>query len=165
MKDTSLKAEVNGLKTRLATLDDIQQICSLYNEFFAYNAGLQPEYCKAAKEIGEYPKSVIADESAAILVAVEGSVIIGFVHIRKAQTPPFGSVVPHNYAEIIDYFVAASCRGKGIGAKLMNFAKQWSKAKNLEYIELSVLSNAREAIHFYERENFSVASYTMRCKL
>ena len=160
-----MKMKVYGLKIRLATFEDAEQICKLYNEFFVYNAELQPEYYKAAKESGEYPQSVIADENADILVAVESSVIVGFIHIRKAQTPPFGSVVPHNYAEIIDYFVTASYRNKGIGAELMNFAKQWSREQNLEYIELSVLSNAKEAIYFYECKGFNTASHTMRCKL
>ena len=153
------------MEIRLATLRDVEQICRLYGEFFAYNAALQPEYCKAAQESGEYPKSVIADENADILIAARDDTIVGFVHIRKAQTPPFSSVVPHSYAEIIDYLVAAPYRKQGIGAKLMDLAKRWSKAQNLDYIELCVLSNAQEALEFYQRNDFVTVSHTMRCPL
>ena len=44
------------MEIRTATLDDIEQICLLYNEFFAYNAKLQPEYCKEANRFYEKNK-------------------------------------------------------------------------------------------------------------
>ena len=153
------------LDIRLATFKDIEPMCRLYNAFFAYNAGLRPEYCKASQESGDYPQSVIASENADIFVAVEGDAPVGFIHIRKAQTPPFDSVVPRHYAEIIDFFVSDSHREKGLGSKLMEAAKQWSIARNLDYIELSVLSNAKEALCFYEHKDFVTVLHTMRCVL
>ncbi|MCL2367034.1 MAG: GNAT family N-acetyltransferase [Oscillospiraceae bacterium] len=33
------------------------------------------------------------------------------------------------------FMVTASCRGQGIGAKLIESAKQWSNAQNLDYIQ------------------------------
>lgn len=150
------------MEIRFATLDDIEAISLLYNEFFAYNADLQPEYCRLSKESGAYPKIVIADNNADLLIAVENDTIVGFIHIREAQTPPFDSVIPHKYAEIIDFIVTASYRKKGIGSKLMDFAKQWSKSRNLDYIELSVLTNAKEAFHFYDQKDFVTVSHTMR---
>ena len=153
------------LEIRFATLEDIEQICCLYNEFFSYNEGLQPEYCAKVKESGEYPKSIIASENADIIIAVENNFIVGFIHIREAQTPPFASIVPHKYAEIIDCIVTSSYRGKGTGAKLIDAAKEWGKARTLDYIELFVLSNAKEAFHFYEQNDFTTVSHTMRCPL
>ena len=32
------------MEIRLATLNDIGQLCHLFTEFFAYNAALQPEF-------------------------------------------------------------------------------------------------------------------------
>lgn len=153
------------IEAYLATVKDIEQICKLYSEFFAYNAELQPEYCNAVKESGEYPRSVIADGNADIFIALDGDIIVGFVHIRAAQTPPFASVAAHNYAEIADFFVTASYRGKGVGAKLMGAAKGWSRVRRFDYIELSVLSNAKGALYFYENNDFVVAAHTMRCPL
>lgn len=150
---------------RLATLNDIEQICQLYNEFFDYNAELQPEYYKAVKESGGYPKSVIENEESDIFLAVENDTVIGFIHVREAQTPPFDSIVPHKYAEVIDLIVTALCRKKGIGAKLMNAAKQWGKTRNLDYIELFVLSDAKGEFLFYKHEGFDTVSHTMRCPL
>ena len=160
-----MMSKMDFLKIKLATHDDIEQICLLYNEFYAYNAALQPEYCNAAKESGKYPESVIADENADIIVAVENNTIVGFVHVREAKTPPYASVVPHNYAEIIDFIVTASCREKGVGSKLMDAAREWGKARSLDYIELFVLTNAKEAYAFYQRYGFDTKSHTMRYAL
>lgn len=47
------------MKIRLAIINDIPEICGLYNSFFAYNANQQPQYYKQVMETGKYPKSVI----------------------------------------------------------------------------------------------------------
>lgn len=153
------------MDVKVATHNDIEPICQLYNEFFAYNARLQPEYYKAGNESGEYPKSVIEGEGSDIFLAVENDKIVGFIHVREAQTPTFDSIVPHKYAEVIDLIVTAPCREKGIGSKLMDAAKQWCKRRNLDYIELFVLSNAKSEFLFYEHEGFVTVSHTMRCTL
>lgn len=153
------------MEIRLATLNDINPICGLYDEFFAYNAGLQPKYYKAAKEGGEYPKSVIASEDSDIFIAVSDGAVAGLIHVKEARTPPYDAIAPHKYAEIIDFIVTASCRRKGIGSALMDAAKQWSRARNLDYIELFVLSEAEGEFLFYKREGFVTVSHTMKCAL
>jgi hypothetical protein len=42
------------MEIRLATLDDMEALCALLTEFFAYNAGLQPKYSRAVVERGEF---------------------------------------------------------------------------------------------------------------
>ena len=153
------------MEIRLATLDDISAICLLYHEFWHYNAGLQPEYYQEATESGEYPRSVITEEKSAIFLAAENDEIVGLIHVRESQTLPYAPIVQHRYAEIVDFIVTAPYRTKGIGAKLMDAAKQWGKTRNLDYVELFVLSNAERAFLFYEQKGFATVSHTMRCPL
>ena len=153
------------MEVRLATLNDIEPICRLYHEFWQYNADLQPAYYKAGKEGGEYPRSTITGEESDLILAVDNETIVGFIHVKETRTPPFDAIVQHKYAEIIDFIVTAPCREKGIGSELMNAAKQWSKSRNLDYIELFVLSNAAKEFHFYENKDFVTVSHTMRCTL
>ena len=153
------------MEVRLATLDDIEPICILYHEFWQYNADLQPMYYKAGTENGGYPKSVITSEKADIIIAVEKNIIVGFIHIREAQTPPFDAFVRYNYAEIIDFITTVNHREKGIGSELLGAAKQWAKERNLDYIELFVLSDAEDEFRFYENRDFVTVSHTMRCLL
>ena len=153
------------MEIRLATIEDIEGICLLYNEFFSYNAKLQGEYYKAVKESGTYPKSMIKSNSSDIFIATENNIVMGLIHVKETQTLPFDSVVPHKYCEIVDLIVTASQRKKGIGSMLMDAAKQWSKARNLDYIELFVLSNAESETLFYESKGFINVSHVMRYTL
>lgn len=153
------------MEIRLATFNDIEPICQLYNEFFAYNANLQPAYYKAGKENGDYPKSIIASKNSDIFIALENDKIFGFIHIKEAKTPSFDAFVLHSYAEIIDFIITAAYRKRGVGSMLMDAAKQWAKTRNLDYIELFVLSEAKDELRFYEHKDFVPASHTMRCPL
>ena len=150
---------------RLATLKDIDAICPLLTEFFTYNAELQPMYCKADDECGKYPKSVIESDNADFLIAATGDTVVGLVHIAQMDTPPFESIVPHDYAEILAFMVMASHREQGVGSKLMEAAKKWSIARKLDYIELAVMANAKEALQFYKQKGFDDALHTMRYTL
>ena len=153
------------MEVRLATLDDIGNLCHLFTDFFAYNAVLQPDYCNAAVEDGKYPEVVIKDKKAGLLIAIENGRIVGFMHVIESKTPPYASVVQHNYVEVMAFMVDASCRRKGVGSKLMNAAKQWGKARDLDYIELTALSNAKEANAFYQNYGFDTKAHVMRCVL
>jgi len=148
----------------LATLNDIEALCPLLTEFFAYNAGLQPMYCNATVERGEYPKNTIESDSADFLLAIESDAVLGFVHISQATTPPFASIVPHRYAEIMAFMITVSHRGQGIGSKLIEAAKQWGNARNLDYIEAISLVNV-EANGFYDNAGFVTMSHIRRYAL
>ena len=153
------------MEIRVAALNDIEPICQLYNEFFAYNASLQPVYYKAGKETGRYPKSIIASEDSDIFIAVDDGKIVGFIHIRETQTPPFDPIVQYKYAEIIDFIVTEAYRNKGVGSKLIGITKEWARTQKLNYIELFVLSNAEDEYRFYEHKDFVTVSHTMQCPL
>ena len=153
------------MEIRLAALGDIEPIRRLNEEFWRYNAGLQPEYYKAATESGEYPKSVITNESSDIFLAAEGGAIVGLIHVREERTPPYAPIVPHRYAEIVDLIVSAPYRRAGIGSALMDAAKEWGRRRGLRYMELFVLSDAAGAFSFYQRYGFDTVSHTMRYAL
>ena len=150
------------MNIRLAAKDDIESINKLFTEFYAYNAAQQPEYYVSAKEIGEYPATVIDSENGDIIVAVVDDGIVGFVHIEADQTPRYPSVTLHRFACIVDFFVAKQHRKIGIGRLLLEEAKLWARSRQLEYLELMVLENNGVGQNFYERENFSIVSRTMR---
>ena len=153
------------MSIRLATLDDVTAISALYGEFFAFHAKLQPEYSRAAKEIGSYPTHIITSENEDLIIAEVNATIVGFLHILEDKTPPYDSVVPHRFAECVDLFVAPEHRKRGIAAALLNAAKNWAKSRRLDYIELKVVAGNQNAIHFYSRQGFHTAMHTMRTPL
>lgn len=153
------------MKIRLAEANDIPEICELYNEFFIYNSTQQPKYYKMAIEKGSYPKSVVENITEDIYVAVDNNIIIGFIHIAEESTPPYDCFVQHRYATIIDLFVTKDYQKKGVGGLLLESAKQWAKTRELDYIELNVLSENENGIQFYCHEKFKFVSQIMRYAL
>ncbi len=77
------------MNIRLATLDDINVVSALYCEFFAFHAGLQPEYSRVVKESGSYPMHIITSENEDLIIAEVDAAIVGFFHILEDKTPPF----------------------------------------------------------------------------
>lgn len=153
------------MEIRLAGINDIADICSLYNAFFIYNKEQQPQYYKSATENGSYPKNVIESNSEDIYIAEEDNVIIGLIHIAEEQTPPFDCFVQQKYAIIVDLFIDKDFRKKGIGSQLLESAKQWAKLRNLNYIELNVLAENENGIQFYNHKKFKTVSQIMRYTL
>ena len=156
------------MNIRLAELKDVPQICELYNEFFAYNAKIDPVYCRAGKEFGEYPKSVIEGSDADLIVAEIKSKefeLVGFIHIKEGKTPPYDALMQNHYAQIIDFMVTEQHRRKGVGRKLMDAAKEWAEKRKLDYIELFVLQGAADEQRFYDRSGFDNVMQTKRFML
>lgn len=150
------------MNTRIAISDDLPSLKKLYDEFYAYNAEHQPNYCLPAIESGHYPQSVIDGDGGDIFVVEVKGAIVGFIHVEKDETPPFPSVAPHKFASIIDFFVKPQYRKRGMGKALLESAKEWARERRLDYIELLALKENKIGQKFYERENFEISSHTMR---
>jgi len=149
---------------RIATLDDVDVITSMYREFFAFNAEMQPLYNKEA-ECGDYPIKTIKSETADIILAEIDDSIAGFTHVLEGKTPPYDSVVAYRYATIMDLFVSDQYRKQGVGVTLLNAAKEWAKKRNLSYVELGVMPENEAALKLYMREEFQTVQHQMRCTL
>jgi GNAT superfamily N-acetyltransferase len=86
---------------------------------------------------------------AAVFVAEEGHLVIGWIH--AAIAPVLESDL---YAEICGLVVDATHRSHGVGATLLHAAEQW--ARNAGCVSMRVRSRvARERAHnFYERHGY-----------
>jgi len=150
---------------RLATLDDITQIQRLNEEFWQYNAELMPYYFNAGKDNGEYPRNMISGEDSDIFVAVAEDEIIGIACVKEDVTPPYAAIVRRKFTHINDVFVTEEHRNKGVGKMLVNAVKEWSKARNHDYINLSALSNNKNILDFYAVLGFEVTEYVMKYRV
>ena len=54
----------------------------------------------------------------------------------------------------MDACVVEEERSKGTGSYLVESVKTWAQRRNLDYVELNVLSNNDRAISVYQREGF-----------
>ena len=152
------------IELKTATLHDLEPIKSMYCDFFACHAELQPLYYKKS-DSGDYPSNIIKSETADIIIASEAGNIVGFVHVSEEKTPPYDSLVQYCYAVCVDLFVLPLHRKNGIGTMLIGAAKDWAKRRGFAYIELNALANNGEAVRLYEKEGFNTVQKVMRFTL
>lgn len=153
------------MNIRAAVAADTDTICDLYDTLFQEMADLQPEYFQLARQSRGFLLSIIEAEDADILLAEEDGRLLGFALVQESSTPPLGCLIRHRYAYLMDACVVEEERSKGTGSYLVESVKTWAQRRNLDYVELNVLSNNDRAISVYQREGFEEEMRTMRCQL
>lgn len=150
------------MKIKLATLDEVNQIEILYQELFLKMSNFQPKYVKPAKQDVEFIRTIINEKESDIWIAGIDNCTVGFLLIQELITPSYTCLVEHKYAFITDIIVGTKYQYQGIGSALLLEAKKWAKSRNLDYLELNVLSENIGAITLYEKQGFKDVSHTMR---
>lgn len=150
---------------RKAVAEDVGIISALYEILFLEMAALQPRYFRKTMQERSFLESVIANEHTDILLAGIEEEAAGFVLVQEKYTEPFSCFLPHRYACLMDLVVKPEIRGRGIGRLLIDGAKDWAGERNLEYMELNVLSENTDAIALYEKEQFQENMKIMRCPI
>lgn len=125
-------------------------------------AELQPDYYLKASQDPAFIQTMIESDDSALLIAKKDHSVLGFIMAQEQATPPYNCIAPHKFAYIFDFVVTEKARGLGIGKQLMNALEEWAKSRNLDYIELSVLSNNTEAHKLYENIGYTNATNIMR---
>ena len=105
----------------------------------------------------EFISSVISDENATLFVAETNSQIIGLVQVVIRKTPPIPIMVPRRYAVLENLGVRDGYRHLGVGASLLERARQWALGKEVSQIESNVWEFNEEAIAFYEKQGYTTA--------
>lgn len=155
----------NNMKIRPATKKDLSQLNLLYQILFADMAKLEPYYLRKCEPDIAFLEEIIESNCSDILVAVDKRKLIGFAVVQEKQTLPYTCLIQHNYAFLMDLAVTPESRDRGTGTALLNAVKQWASGRNLDYIELNVLSENLAAIRLYERESYQESMKVMRLKL
>lgn len=153
------------MEIELATVEDLEQIRSLYEELFAYMAQLQPDYCKAGQISPRFVENTIKTDRGDVFVAREKGKVVGFALLLEQQTPTYDCVVPYKFGYLSDLVVAPASRGKNVGSALIQKAKEWAKGRKLSYLELNVIEENKGAKKLYAREGFTTSNLIMKCKL
>ncbi len=100
---------------------------------------------------------LLADPCHSILVAEDGATptkVIGFIDVNIRRQLHHRQPV----ATIDELCVDGSCRGQGIGAKLLDAAVEAARTAGAEILELTSNKRRTEAIAFYQRRGFHITS-------
>lgn len=157
--------EEGAYDVRPADRADLPGVLALYEDFFAQESELQPAYVAAAKQDADFLRQVIDSETDELFVAADDGGVFGFVLVQSMRTPEFSCIVPHEYAYVMDVYVAPEERGQGVGSELIAVVRDWAAERGLDYLELNVLENNERARRFYEKNGFGSVVRTLRAPL
>ncbi len=105
-------------------------------------------------------EALIAAPHVEMLVAELDSELIGCGYARIETSEPYLQHSQHAYVGFM--YVEPKHRGKGVGGKILDALKEWSRSQNVTEMRLEVYDDNLAAIRAYEKAGFSRHMLEMR---
>ncbi len=153
---------------RRARYEDWSSISLLLREVDDLHAALAPQYFRAATRAESEWRRVLADPTAAVLVAATGpsaALPLGFLTIRVYDTPADPAMVPRRRGHVETLVVDAGHRLCGIGRLLLAGATDWARGQGAVELVLTTWSGNAAADAFYERLGYQVLSRVLHRRI
>jgi GNAT superfamily N-acetyltransferase len=143
-----------GFAIRKADAGEEEQLIGMYEWLFAPPGSRPPEW--DPEQARPRLSDVIASPRGAILVADDDGALIGFcTAYLELNSVRFGQ-----RCWVEDFAVDPRERSRGVGAALLNAAKEWARSAGATHLELDSGLARTDAHRFYEREGGARQSYT-----
>ena len=156
------------MNIRRATLRDMAGINKLLNQVLMVHHNGRPDLFKAnvKKYTDEELAQIISDDKKPIFVGTdERDEVLGYAFCVFQQHINNNILTDVMTLYIDDLCVDESCRGLGLGSKLMEAVSDYAKSISADSIELNVWGFNESAISFYEHMGYKVQKSTMEYKL
>ncbi|MGD1118650.1 MAG: GNAT family N-acetyltransferase [Dehalococcoidales bacterium] len=137
------------LKIVKAEEKHIPDICKLWVEFMEYTVDIEPIPWFEK----EHLRPAMQDPNSLILVASDGDKTVGYAYALIME--PLTVETRGKYGNIHDLFVARDCRRRGVGEQLYKAMLKWFCARDIERVELHIISRNRLASSFWRKQGFT----------
>jgi GNAT superfamily N-acetyltransferase len=151
---------------RIATVKDIDDIVSLWNESRLYHEELDSRLSmvdNADLKVRDYYHEQLTSEDAMFYIASGNGVSIGYVCAQIQKASPVHLV--QRFGLVDGLFVRSNYRRMGVGTGLFGLAKEWFRKRGITLIQLSVASRNQVGVLFRERCGFTEIMRRMRMQL
>ncbi len=146
-------------QARPATPDDEDAVLLLLEELFAAPGKYPDGYTVERGREGF--RHAIQSPGADVLLAVDGEEIVGLASVyRDFPSMRFGW-----RCWLADLVVTASRRSEGIGAMLLEAAKEWADERGCTHLELDSGAGRKDAHRFYAAQGMAQDSLTFGVRL
>jgi ribosomal protein S18 acetylase RimI-like enzyme len=148
------------MNVRTATETDLDQISAIADEIAALHNRNEPDVFAepdTSRDKGFWLSCILQAEST-VIVATEGTAILGFIAARMARTNAAPFLTDRTICRIETIVVSSCARRQGIGTKLIRSVEAWAKDRSAVETRLEVFAFNREAVSFYETLGYSVQS-------
>ena len=135
-----------------ATIDDLEQIIEMRLEYIASDQGaIKTEDIKAMKEQlpGYFTENI--GKSIFVFVAKDNEHIVSIVMLNIITKPSNPHFINGSVGEVLNVYTKEEYRKQGIASKLINMLLEFSKKKNLDYVELE---STDEGYELYKKIGF-----------
>lgn len=139
-----------------AALLDLKRQLDEETAFMMYEPG---ERDSSVQDLARDIAGVTRSPNSVILLAELGDQLAGYLELTG------GSFRRSRATAYLVIGVRAHAAGRGIGAGLLQRAKEWAGAHGLHRLELTVMAHNSRAIRLYERMGFSVEGRRSECLL
>lgn len=155
------------MQIRFAKKEDLEQINELRKQVNDLHVKGKPEIFKPgfSDELREYIYDIFRDAQKKIIVCVSDGNICALAvlhHIIRPETP---YMFERDYLDIDEFCVDEAFRRRGIGARMIDFIRDFAKSEGFERIELNMWEFNQDALAFYEAVGFSTCRRYMEMKL
>lgn len=146
---------------RTAGPGDAPALVRLLAQLDAFHAQIQPAFFRRGARGEEEVRQLIAGSHSVILVAEEGRVLLGATTLRAFNTPDHPLMVPSRRVLLEDMVVDSAARRRGIGAALVDAAREWATRQEAGQLLLTVWEGNGEARRFYQAVGLLPVSQVM----
>jgi len=150
--------EVRPLKN-----NEIGELLGLWKEFMNDPAAIDepiPTHDENVKRQREFVEKLMREDSDQVLVASDGSELVGYVMFQNEIRPPLE--VAHRIGYVMDLYVKPSHRRRGIGEQLLRSCLDRVKSKGVTHFQLRVWNANEAAITLYRKLGFRDRMLTMQ---
>lgn len=139
-----------------------QRVTELFTQMYTFMSekGLCDELADNGAKIWLKSMMPMLGKTTIIFLALQDDQPIGFCAGNIRISPAFlGSVKTGHLSHL---YLVNSCRRIGYGIELYRMIEEWFCEKKVQSVELDVLSNNFEAIHFWEKAGYRKIYLRMR---
>jgi diamine N-acetyltransferase len=154
-----------NVSVRTAQPEELLALAHLLDEVVAFHHDEDPTQFSGpeAAENTRYLEERFQDPDAAVFVAEDQGVLAGIAVTVIREAPPF--LNPSRFVLLENLAVATKFRRTGIGRKLVDAAVLWTRARDIQELDLNVYDFNHSAIRFYEAIGFRTVSRRMKWTL
>jgi GNAT superfamily N-acetyltransferase len=146
------------VRVREASLDDYEALIVLFDELDEIHRQARPDFFRIfdgpARTREQIEQWLIAPNST-VLVAQSGQAVVGLAVLLSRPASLFVGAVPRRVVEVDNLVVRADRRGRRIGRRLLDAAREWSRRRHATHLEVAVHAFNRDARRFSEEFGFA----------
>ena len=157
-----------NIEIRTAVMADYEALCLIYEELDEYHRVNHPELFIKPEDHArakEYIANIVDDENSALFVAEAEGQVLGFAECYIQESSSFPVIKKRQWVQLDNIAVKKAYQNEHIGSMLLDRVVAWTKAKEIERIELKVYTFNTKASGFYTGKGFAELNKTMYLNL